>query len=934
MKKIELTLLILLFSLLTFSQKTNDHGGKIPLDKKVVYGILPNGMKYFIRHNDVPKERAEYYIVHNVGAILETEEQNGLAHFTEHMAFNGTKNFPGKGILNFMELNGVAFGHNVNAFTSHDVTAYMLSKVPTTRSGIIDTSLLVLHDWSSFISMESKEIDAERGVIREEWRTGRNANRRLRKKTASVLYNGTKYVEHDVIGSIDVINNHKYETIRKFYHDWYRPDLQALIIVGDIDPLDIEKRIKTIFADIPKRENPKTRFFIEIPNNKEPLIKVATDPEASRTTVQLIYKHDIVQPNAKNAIYYRSLLTRSLYQIMFNHRLNELVQSEHPPFIYAYNFYGDIVRKKAAYYSLGLANPKEIHLTLATLLTENKRLKKFGFTNSEFERAKAEYLIKTEKQFNERDKTKSGDYVWQYFSHFLTNEPAPGIEFDLNFAKKTLPNIKLEEINALAKKWITEENMIVTVTGPEIEGKELFSEQEIKEIIQKIKSRPVEQYKETVSDEPLIKNIPKASKIISEKTEDGVTELKYKNGVTVVIKPTDFKDDEILMTAFSYGGYSLVNDDDVPSAIMANNIIPLSGVGNFSNIELQKKLAGKIVSVNPFIDKNDEGFSGNSTPADFETMLQLTYLYFTSPRKDETAYSAFMQRMNAWLENKNLDPNSRFKDTVSVTMANNHKRVIPFNKEMLRKVDYDKLFSIYQDRFKDAKDFVFIFVGNIDIEKTKPLIDSYIGGLPSNGRVEKYKDNNIRYPKGIIKKELNSKLEVDKSTVFVDYSGEYKYTPENNINLSALRYILSLRYIETIREKEGGSYGVRVSKVSNHFPYENYQLSMKFDCAPEKSEYLTSIIYREIEKIKKDGPTEVDVKKTIEYFKKTREEQLRENTFWKSALLKKYYHGYNPVEKANFDDLLEKLNTKSIKKAANLFLNEKNIVQIVMMPEE
>ncbi|MCF6365879.1 MAG: insulinase family protein [Bacteroidales bacterium] len=934
MKKIKLTIFILFIGLLSFSQKTNDFGGRLPLDEKVVYGTLPNGMKYYIRHNEVPKNRAEYYIVHNVGAVLENKDQNGLAHFTEHMAFNGTKNFPQKGILNFMELNGVAFGHNVNAFTSHDVTAYMLSKVPTTRSGIIDTSLLVLHDWSSFISMEDEEIDAERGVIREEWRTGRNADRRLRKKTAEVLYSGTKYVEHDVIGRIEVIDNHKYETIKSFYHDWYRPDLQALIIVGDIDPSDIEKRIKKIFADIPKRESPKKRYYIEIPNNKEPLIKVATDPEASRTMVQLIYKHDIVQPKDKNSNYYRSLQTKSLYQIMFNNRLNELTQSEHPPFIYAYNFYGDIVRKKAAYYSLGMAKPNEIHLTLATLLTENKRLKKYGFTKPELERAKAEYLIKTKKQFNERDKTNSGDYVWQYFSHFLNNEPAPGIEYDFEFTKKTLPNIKLEEVNLLAQKWITEDNMVITVTGPEIEGKELFSEQEIKEIIQKIKSRPVEKYEETVSDEPLIKNIPKPTKVISNKTKNGVTEIKYKNGVTVVIKPTDFKDDEILMTAFSFGGYSLVDDNDVPSAIMANNIIPMGGVGEFSNIELNKKLAGKIVRVSPFIDENDEGFTGNSTPADFETMLQLTYLYFTSPRKDKTAYSAFMQRMNAWLENKNLDPNSRFKDTISVTMANNHKRVIPFNKEMLSKVDYEKLFSIYQDRFKDANDFVFIFVGNIDIEKTKPIIDSYIGSLPSSGRIETYKDNNIRYPKGIVKKELNPKLEVDKSTVFVDYSGEYKYTPENNMNLSALKYILSLRYIETIREKEGGSYGVRVSKVSNHFPYGNYQLKMKFDCAPEKSKYLTSIIYREIEKIKKDGPTEADVKKTIEYFKKTREEQLRENNFWKSALLHEYYHGYSLADKANFDKLLGKLNVKSIKKTANNFLNEDNIVQIVMMPKE
>jgi len=933
MYKSILTLLLLTFVFVGYSQKTNDNGGKIPLDKNVISGTLSNGMKYYIRHNEVPKDRAEYYIVHNVGASLENKDQNGLAHFTEHMAFNGTKNFPDKGILNFMELNGVAFGHNVNAFTSQDVTAYMITKVPTTRTGLIDTSLLVLHDWAGFISMENKEIDAERGVIHEEWRTRRTADFRLRKETSKVLYNGSKYVEHDVIGDIDVIDHHKYQTIKDFYHDWYRPDLQALIIVGDIDPKDIEARIKRIFADIPKRKNPKERYFIEIPNNKEPLVKVATDPEASRITVQVIYKHDIVEPKDKNSKYYKELLKRSLYQIMFNARLNELTQTEKPPYIYAYNYYGDIVRKKAAYYSLGIAKPGEIHLTLATLLTENKRLKEHGFTKSEMDRAKAQYLVQTEKQFKEKDKTKSGDYVWQYFSHFLTNEPAPGIEFDINYTKKVLPTITLNELNNLAKKWITEDNIVATVTGPKIEGKKLFSEQEIKEIIQKIKSRPVSAYKETVSDEPLLDLPQKSIKTLSSHTKDGITEIKYQNGVTVVVKPTDFKDDEVLMTAFNYGGYSLVPDNDIPSAMMTNSIISMSGVGNFSNVDLRKKLSGKIVRLAPFIDQNDEGFNGSSTPKDLETMLQLTHLHFISPRKDKTAYSAYMQRIVGFIANKGLDPSSRFRDTVSVTMASNHKRVPSFNKELLAKVDYDKLYSIYKSRFSSAQDFVFIFVGNLNMKTAKPLFDKYLGGLPSNGKVETFKDNNIRAPKGKITKELRPKLEVAKSTVYVNYSGEYKYTPKNNTDLSALRYILSLRYIATIREKEGGSYGVRVSFSKNHFPYENYQMKMQFDCAPEKSEYLTSIVYREIDKIKKDGPTETDVKKTIEYFKKTREEQLRENGFWRSALLKKYYHGYNPADKANFDDLVDKLSVKSLQKAANKFLSNDNIVQIVMMPQ-
>jgi zinc protease len=926
------SLLILSFAFALSAQKTNDHGSQIPLDNNLVYGTLPNGMKYYIRHNEVPKDRAEYFIVHNVGSILENADQNGLAHFTEHMAFNGTKNFPGKGILNFMELNGVAFGHNVNAFTSYDVTAYMLSKVPTTRQGLIDTSLLILHDWSGFISLEDKEIDAERGVLHEEWRTRRNADFRLRKQTSKALFNGTKYVDHDVIGDINVIDNHKYNTLRDFYHDWYRPDLQALIIIGDIDPKAIETKIKSIFKDIPPRKNPKERYYIEIPDNEDPLISIASDPEASRITVQVIYKHNIVEPKDKNLSYFRKQVLNSLYEIMLNQRLNELTQTDHPPFTFAYNFYSDIVRKKAAYYTVGGANPGQIDLTLSTLLLENKRVKEHGFTAGEFERAKTEFLKETETRYNERNKTESEDYVWTFFSHFLTNEPAPGIEYEYNFTKNILPGIKLEDVNYLAKERITDNNMVITVTGPEIAGQELYKESDVLAIIEKVKNTPVEAYSENVSEEPLMKDRPTGFKCIGETLEDSVTVLKYENGVTVVIKPTDFKDDEILMSAYSFGGYSLVPDADLPSAIMSSTIVSMSGVGNFSNVDLQKKLSGKNVAVTPFIDENDEGFDGNCAPDELETLLQLTYLYVCSPRKDETAYSAYMQRMSSFLENKSLDPNSKFRDTISVIMANRHPRVQPFNKEFLNKVNLEKLFEIYQDRFKDAKDFVFVFVGNIDPQKSKPLIDSYLGSLPSNKRQELYKDNNIRTPSGIVKKEVNFKLEVDKSTVYVNFSGPCKYTPENNINLAALKYIIDLRYIETIREQEGGTYGVRVSTVINHYPVENYQFKIMFDCAPEKSEYLNTIVFREIDKIKNEGPSETDFKKTVEYLKKTRQEQLRENSFWQTSLIQKYYHGFDPTTLENYDNLVNAMTKESLKKAATDFFNKDNYVQIVLMP--
>jgi len=541
-------------------------------------------------------------------------------------------------------------------------------------------------------------------------------------------------------------------------------------------------------------------------------------------------------------------------------------------------------------------------------------------------------LKQTETQFNERNKTESGDYVWTYFSHFLANEPAPGIEFSYNFTKTTLPLIKLEEVNNLAKERILDKNMVVTITGPGKEGEVLFKESDILGIIEKVKTTPVEAYTETVSDEPLMKEKPTGFKLLTETTENGITVFKYENGVTVVVKPTDFKDDEILMSAYSFGGYSLVSDDDLPSALMASTIVSMSGVGSFNNVDLQKKLSGKNVEVTPFIDRDDEGFDGSCSPDELETMLQLTWLYFNAPVKDETAYSAYMQRIASMLENKSLDPNSKFRDTISVISADRHPRVQPFNKELIAKVNLDKLYAVYKDRFKDAKDFVFVFVGNIDAQKSKTLFDAYLGRLPSTGRVESFKDNKIRPPAQTVKKEVNFKLEVDKSTVYVGFSGQMNYTPENLIKMAALKYILGLRYTETIREEEGGTYGVRVSTELNHYPIENYQVKMMFDCAPEKSEHLNSIVFREIEKIKKEGPSEDDFKKTIEYLKKTRQEQMRENSFWQTSLIKKYYHGFDPTTAENYDQIVDALTKESIQKTASMLFDQNKYVQIVLMP--
>ncbi|MEA3503736.1 MAG: pitrilysin family protein, partial [Bacteroidota bacterium] len=576
---------------------------EVPIDKDVVTGTLDNGMRYYIRKNNLPKERADFYIVHNVGAILETEEQNGLAHFCEHMAFNGTKNFPKKGVLNFLEKIGVKFGHNVNAFTGQDVTCYNLNDVPVTNELWLDSALLVLNDWSHYISFENEEIDAERGVIHEEWRTRRNARFRMQKENFGVMFNNSKYSKRDVIGEIDVIDNCSYETMKTFYHDWYRTDLQALIIVGDIDIKKMEEKVKTLFSKIPRNENAKERYNIEIPDNDEPLINIATDPEASSINIQVMYKHDIIKPEDKNQAYLMIQLLRKFSSQMLNNRFAELLQTENPPFVMGQGGYGSLARTKDIFHLFAVATPKKEQIALTTLLSEAEKVKRFGFTTSELERVKKVFLSDLETQYKDKDNRKNNSFVWKYFSNFLTNEPIPSLDFEYEFYKQIVPMLTVEQINPLAKSFVTDNNIVVTITGPEKDKKSLPTKEDVLNTLKEVKTAELEAYKEEVNNEPLMTNIPKAGKIVEENSIEklGATELTLSNGIKVIYKKTDFKDDQILMSAYSFGGTSLYNVEDLPSAGFATSLIEQYGIGEFSTINLKKLLAGKVVSVTPQI---------------------------------------------------------------------------------------------------------------------------------------------------------------------------------------------------------------------------------------------------------------------------------------------------------------------------------------------
>jgi zinc protease len=904
----------------------------VPLDPEVRYGKLENGLTYYIKHNEKTEKRAEFYLANNVGAILETDAQNGLAHFCEHMCFNGTKNFPDKGILNYFETIGMEFGRNLNAGTGKDMTNYMLMQTPVTREGIIDTALLTLKDWSHNVSFIDAEIDNERGVIHEEWRTRRNANFRLNSILNPMIYVGSKYAERDIIGTLDVIDNCEYKELRNFYNDWYRTDLQAIIIVGDIDVDQIETKIKEYFSEIPAKENAKERPTYDVPDNVEPIIAIATDKEAQSTNIRVYYKHDYVKPSEKDMMHYINSYKEALYTTILNIRLNELIQKENPPFIFAFNYYGNFAGNKDAY-TLG-ASSNNIKQALTSLLIENKRVKDHGFTLGELERAKTDLLRQLEKDFKEKDQQQNRNLAYQYVNHFASNGPTPGAAFDYDFAQKVLPMLSLEEINKLSAEWITDKNMVISITGPEKEGIEIPKKEDISNILSSVNAMSVEAYIDEVSNKPLMKNIPEAGKIVKEtKNEElGTTEWTLSNGVKVVIKPTDFKDDEILINAFSKGGTSLYSVEDLPSAEFATTVVGRSGISEFSLIELQKMLTGKVVRINPYIGELYEGFNGNCAPSDLEITLQMLNLHFTNPRFDEAATNAFMSRYKAFLQNKSLNPDAVFGDSVMYILANRNPRNEPLSVERLNKVNFEKAKEIYLDRFADASDFTFVITGNIDIETAKPLFETYMASLPSIKRIENWKDNNVRYPKGKVNNLIEKELETQKNSIFINLNGDFEYNLENRLLLNTIKHVLDIRYTEKVREEEGGTYGVGLRASTSKYPVEDFGLSINFDCDPANAKKLKSIIFAEIENMKTNGPSEVDLNKAKENFLKNRENALKENRFWSNSIVFDLQHDENTLDTEKYNKLVNAITVEKVQKAADKLLSQGNLIEIMMQP--
>ena len=933
-KRIMASLALLCIAIVSMAQQPQMP--PIPTDPNVRIGKLENGLTYYIRHNELPENRADFYIAQKVGSILEEENQRGLAHFLEHMCFNGTKNFPGKGIIDWLESIGVKFGENLNAYTSFEETVYNIDNVPVIRDGIVDSCLLILHDWANDLTLAEAEIDNERGVIHEEWRTRQGAMMRMYEQALPKAMEGSKYGHRLPIGTIEVIDNFPYQAIRDYYEAWYRPDQQGIIVVGDVDVDKVEAKIKELFSPIQMPANAPERKYESVPDNKEPIITITKDKEQPSTMIYIWHKHPATLNEAKGNIgYLVQNYLLSMIESMLNARLEELRQSANPPFIMAGTEDTNFLFAKTTKAFAGIAISKEdgIPTAIKALVREIERARKFGFTASEYSRAKADYLRDLESAYNERDNKENKEYVQEYVDNFLENEPIPGIETEYAIMNQLVPNISVEAINSLLPQLIKDENIVINVFGPDKEDMVYPTETEILKVLQDTKAEEITAYVDKVSDEPLLKEAPKAGKIV--KTEEGPfgsTAFTLSNGVRVVVKNTDFKADEIRMTAFSPGGTSMFDTKEAIQLRMLNSVAGLGGLGNFSNVDLEKVLAGKKASISTSFTVYTEKVNGYCSPKDLETLMQLVYLSFTAPRMDDAAFESFKTRTKASLLNEEANPMTAFSDTLNHALYGNHPMANRIKADMIDQIDYNRIMEMYKDRFKEAGDFTFLFVGNINMDEAKPLIETYLGSLPTINRKEDFKDIKLERRKGNYKNVFEKQLEIPKASVISVISGNCEYNLKNILLMSILSQTMDMVYTETIREKEGASYGVSAFGQINKHPKDEAVFQIYFDTDPAKREKMEQIVMTELQKATKEGPRPEHLAKVKEFILKKHNEDTKENAYWLSQL--NQYYWYNTDMDSDYEKLVNEITVEDVKNFAKALLDQGNIIEVTMTAKE
>ncbi len=932
MKKLILSTLVLALSLVAVAQQPQP----LPIDSAVRVGKLENGLTYYIRHNEYPKQRAEFHIAQAVGAILEEDHQNGLAHFLEHMAFNGTEHFAGKGIIEYFESIGVNFGGNINAYTALDETVYRLSEVPTTREGIIDSALLVMHDWACGLLLLEEEIDNERGVIREEWRTGMGADRRMWKRSNQLKFPGSQYAKRDVIGDTAVINNFAYDALRDYYKKWYGPDNQAVIVVGDIDVDQIEQKIKALWADVPARENRGERPLYSVDDNQEPIVAIVRDKEAQRSRIEMIFKKEALPQALRgtNFAYTQDLLLELVCD-MLNNRFQELAIKPEAPFTAAGSYYSEMVKGKDAFTAVYIAKQGHEMQAYQDLLTQLEKMRRYGFTTSELDRVKKEWLSAYEKAYNERGTVRNIRRAQECIRHYLDGAPMPGEEWEYQVAQQILPVISLPMINELAQQLMTDDNLIICFQSTE--EAVLPNEAEAVQLLAAVKTQEIEAPVEEAIRENLVEKAPKAGKIKKVMTNDvlGVTEWTLSNGVRVVVKPTTFKQDEILFQGFSKGGASLVATHDLPSSMLASAIIDFSGLGDMSMTDLQKALTGKNISHSASINNNTETVSGSSTVKDLETLLQLNYLAFTAPRRDEEAFQTLVNILKSQLANRDKNPKVAFSDSIQMMATNHSPRTMLQDLAWLEKVNLDKALEIYKARFANPADFVFTFVGNVNPEDKafQQVVCTWLGGFKTDKKRENFIDHGVRVTEGIKPNRFTRQMETKTASNRIQYTSyDMPYTLANDLNVEMIGRILSTRYLESIREREGGSYGVGCAGTMDLMPVPCARLFMQFDTDPEKQEKLMSIIHEEVNTIVENGPLAKDLQKEKESMLKDFQEDLEKNGYWDNTLYLYYMYGVNYI--ADYKAAVENITAETVQETLKKLVASGNVFEVVMMPAQ
>jgi zinc protease len=903
----------------------------LPVDPAVRIGTLFNGLKYYVRRNAKPEKRAELRLVVNAGSILEDDDQRGLAHFIEHMAFNGTKSFAKNDIVKYLESIGVRFGADLNAYTSFDETVYILP-VPTDSAGILDKSLRFLRDVASGVLFDSTEVVAERGVVLSEWRDGLGAGSRLRDKQLPVIFKGSRYADRLTIGLPAILEKANPSTLKRYWRDWYRPDLMAVVAVGDADPAKLEALIRSNFGGIPKRVTPRPRTYASVPSHDSTLVSIATDKELTTATVQVLWKRPATSSKTVKA--YRTQLAEQLYQSILNQRFSEIRLRPDAPFTGAGSGSGRFVRTaEVSSLSAGAKDGKVLE-SLQSLLIESERMQRFGALPAEVERAKTNLLRSYEQAYAERDKSESAQYVEEYVTNFLEQEPIPGISYEYQLAKALLPTLTLAEVNAVGQAQSGSANRVVTIAMPE-NGAKVPSESDVRGVFGKVLASSITPWTETVAEGALVPSAPTPGKIVAERTiaGPGITEWMLSNGIRVLVKPTDFNNDQVLMTAWSPGGGSLVSDAEALTAALAASIIQQGGVGSFSAIDLRKKLTGKVANVSAQIGDLSEGLSGSASPRDLETMLQLAWLRVTAPRADSAVFKAFLQQYETVIKNKDANPQLVFQDTIQMTLGAGHPRVRPLSLAMLKEFDLGRMLALYKDRFADVGDMTVVFVGNVDLATLKPLVAQWIATLPSTGRKESWKETGPKPLAGQVTKLVKKGLEPTSSTIVL-LSGTAPYSREQAYLLSSLSDLAEMRLLDRLREALGGTYSVNVSGNLSRRPREEWQFSVQYGSAPDKAESMFAALEQELDSLRRVPPSAAELERVKEQQRREFEVQLKQNGYWLSSIRTRAEYG-DPLETmGDYLTLVNGLTADKLFAAAKQYLNEANRARFVLLPEK